>query len=146
MVFTRTLLVVASLAMAMPTVWAQSAPEITCQSTNLFRGDCSRFIDSFCDNASATTYRPGESLSRCFTNIGNRCDLTVWLQNGNGRDQRPTAARLQEFPSNRCNLLPISESNWESGGEAKYPDGAFRFTIDPNRGECSPFAAAGPAN
>ncbi|KAH6891734.1 hypothetical protein BKA70DRAFT_1408460 [Coprinopsis sp. MPI-PUGE-AT-0042] len=139
MVFTRTLLVVASLAMAMPTVWAQSAPEITCQSTNLFRGDCSRFIDSFCDNASATTYRPGESLSRCFTNIGNRCDLTVWLQNGNGRDQRPTAARC------KSSLRTVATS-CQSGGEAKYPDGAFRFTIDPNRGECSPFAAAGPAN
>ncbi|KAJ2915748.1 hypothetical protein MD484_g4676, partial [Candolleomyces efflorescens] len=68
-------------------------------------------------------------MSRCFNQGGNRCDLTVWLDNPNRGDRVPSEQNCRavlQAASNRCS----------AGGFGRLPDRPFRFAINPNYGQC----------
>ncbi|KAH6909260.1 TMV resistance protein Y3 [Coprinopsis sp. MPI-PUGE-AT-0042] len=122
------ILFAAVLAMSGGNALAQIA--IQCLPQSDFAADCSRFIDAFCEVASAHKHTPFDSVSKCFGNAGSKCDFTAWSKSPlDPEDASPSLTRCKQALRTVATTCP-------SGGHAQFEPGIFQFSINPNRGQC----------
>ncbi|KAF9061256.1 hypothetical protein BDP27DRAFT_1338390 [Rhodocollybia butyracea] len=96
-------------------------------------GDCSQFIDSFCQSANdIPVLNEQDNFSRCFNAPGGgfKCDLTAWNEFGTV-SQNPLTAHCE-------NVLNAIADNCPRGGQGMNVDTSpFELRMIPNSGSCS---------